>query len=242
MKNLFILLCTLIFTINSSAQKKAISDSSYFSVNVDLGVSSRNIWRGLDYGSSPSIWGDFYGNFNNFSVGAMGTKTLNGSKNQYGNWLELYASYKLNDITLILDDYFFFNAADSTNNFFDYSQKKTQHLIEARLEYENDFLKTMIGYVVYSNNEDNTNGVYLEATYKSSEKLSFTLGYLTAPQWLSFYEAGGLTSFSINGHKKLNILKHELPIKASLGLNPNYKNASPMVGNNPVYFVLSTEF
>ena len=78
---------------NSYSQEEVASDSSDFSVDIDLGVSSRNVWRGLDYGESPSICGDFYGSFKNFSVGAMGTTTLNVSKAQYGTWLELYVSY-----------------------------------------------------------------------------------------------------------------------------------------------------
>ena len=94
----------------------------------------------------------------------------------------------------------------------------------------------------YSNNTDNTNGVYVEATYKPNKKLSFTAGYLTASQWLSFYDKGGITTLGINGHRNLNVFKRKLPLTASLILNPNYQNASPEVGNNPVYFVLKTDF
>ena len=95
---------------------------------------------------------------------------------------------------------------------------------------------------LYGTRADNSNGVYIEATYKASDKISFTAGYLTASQWLSFYEAGGITTLGVNGHRKLNVLKRELPLKASLIFNPNYKSASPLVGNNPAYFVLSTKF
>tara|TARA_B100000965_G_C19070936_1_gene532035 strand:+ start:240 stop:371 length:132 start_codon:yes stop_codon:yes gene_type:complete len=35
-----------------SSAKKASSDSSDFSFNIDLGISSRNIWGGLDYGAN----------------------------------------------------------------------------------------------------------------------------------------------------------------------------------------------
>ena len=46
-------------SVISYSQKEA-SDSSNFDFNFDLGMSSRNIWRGLDYGSSPSAWGDIW--------------------------------------------------------------------------------------------------------------------------------------------------------------------------------------
>ena len=242
MKKLLLSICILVFAISSYGQDQAVPDSSNLSFNVDLGVSSRNIWRGLDYGSSPSIWGDLYGSFKKFSIGAMGTSTLNGSKSGYGNWMELYASYTFKNLTFVVDDYFFFNSEDSLNNYFDYTPQNTQHLVEARIEYENDYLDAMVGYVIYSNNTDNTNGVYLEATYKPNKKLSFTAGYLTASQWLSFYDKGGITTLGINGHRNLNVFKQKLPLTASLILNPNYQNASPAVGNNPIYFVLKTDF
>ncbi len=243
MKKLLLSFYILIFiTHYSKGQLDAASDSSLFSIDIDFGISSRNVWRGLDYGSSPSIWGDFYGSFKNFSIGAMGTNSLNGSKLQYGNWMELYTSYEFKNITFVIDDYFFFNSEDSLNNYFDYSPQNTQHLIEARLEYENNFLETMFGYVIYSNNANNTNGAYIEATYKANKNLSFTAGYLTASQWLSFYNAGGITTLAINGNRELKLLNRKFPIKASFIVNPNFENASPLVGNNPVYFVLSTEF
>jgi hypothetical protein len=103
-------------------------------------------------------------------------------------------------------------------------------------------LEALVGYVIYSNKADNTSGIYLEATYKPNKKISFTAGYLTSSQWLSFYDKGGITTLGINGHRNIQLLKQKLPLKSSLIFNPNYKNSSPLVGNNPVYFVLSTDF
>lgn len=242
MNKLLIGICLLACAGFSYGQEEAPSDSSDLSVNIDLGIATRNVWRGLDYGASPSIWGDFYGTFRNISLGAMGTTTINGAKDQYGTWLELYASYEFKNLTFVIDDYFFFNAEDQDNNYFDYGSENTQHLVEARVEYENDKLEMLTGYVVYSNSEDDTNGVYLEATYRIIEELSFTAGFLTNSQWLSFYDAGGITTLGINGHRKVKVFGQDVPLRASLIFNPNYENASPLVGNNPVYFVLSTQF
>ena len=243
MKIVIRITCLLMMAFQTLAQEeKAKLDSSDFSLNIDMGLSSRNIWRGLDYGASPSLWGDLSGSYKNFSIGAIGTTTLNGSKAQFGTWLELYACYEIKNFSFLVDDYFFFNAEDQDNDYFEYRPKYTQHLLEARVEYENDFLKALVGYVIYSNQEDNTNGVYLEATYKLNENLSFTAGGITGDQWLSFYDAGVITTLGINGHRKISFLKHHLNLNASLIFNPNYKNASPLVGNNPVYFVISADF
>ena len=83
------------------------------------------------------LHGEIFGSFKNFSIGSIGTTTLNGSKEQYGTWLELYASYKFKNISFVLDDYFFFNADDQDNNYFEYRPENTQHFVEARIEYEN---------------------------------------------------------------------------------------------------------
>jgi len=240
--NKLLIIAYLITSTSYCFAQKNQSDSSNFGIGVYAGVSSRNIWRGLDYGASPSVWGDFSGSYKNFSLGAIGTTTLNGSKAQFGTWLELYAKYEFKNFSFVIDDYFFFNALDQENNYFEYRPQHTQHLIEARVEYENDHLEALVGYVIYSNRDDNTNGFYIEATYKLNENLSFTAGGITGAQWLSFYESGGLTTLGINGHRKVKLLEQGLVLIASLIFNPNYKNASPLVGNNPVYFIISVEF
>ena len=78
------------------------TDSSNFNVGIDVGIGSRNIWRGLDYGASPSVWGDLSGSYKNFSIGAIGTTTLNGSKAQFGTWLELYAKYEFKSFSFVI--------------------------------------------------------------------------------------------------------------------------------------------
>ena len=240
MKKIIIGICIIGMSSPFFTQENS-TDSSNFNVGIDVGIGSRNIWRGLDYGASPSVWGDLSGSYKNFSIGAIGTTTLNGSKEQFGTWLELYAKYEFKNFSFVIDDYFFFNAEDQDNDYFEYRPEYTQHLIEARVEYENQHLEALVGYVVYSHQDDNTNGVYIEATYKLNEKLSFTAGGITGAQWLSFYDAGGLTTLGINGHREVKVFGQSLLLNASLIFNPNYKNASPLVGNNPVYFVISAE-
>ena len=57
MKIITRIICILMIAFQTlSQEEKNRSDSTDFSFNIDLGVSSRNIWRGLDYGASPSTW------------------------------------------------------------------------------------------------------------------------------------------------------------------------------------------
>jgi hypothetical protein len=210
-------------------------------LNTEITIATRNIWRGLDYGSSPSMQGTLALTKDFFEVGAWGTTTLNGSKEGFGTWLELYATAKYKDFSLTIDDYFFFNSADSLNNYFEWQRDRTQHFIEARLKYDTDKLDLMAGYAFYKNKGDKTNGIYLEAEYYPVRNLSFIVGGVTSANWLSFYDAGGITTIGVSGRRMVNVSEQfALALKASLIFNPSYDKSveAPGVGTNPAYFAV----
>jgi hypothetical protein len=215
------------------------------SVNTEVTIATRNIWRGLDYGSSPSIQGTLSVAQKYFEIGAYGTTTLNGSKEGYGTWLELFATVKVNQFSFTLDDYFFFNAGDSLNNYFEWNHNSTQHFLEARLKWDTEKLDFTAGYAFFKNQADKTNGVYLEAEYFPFKNLSFIVGGLTSGSYLSFYNRGGITTIGASGRRTLKITDtFSCQLKASLIFNPNYKESvePPGVGTNPVYFIAYLTF
>lgn len=227
---------------SSKIPERSINKYSY---NTELIVSSRNVWRGLNYGSSPSAQGNLALTHEYFDIGSYATATLNGNKSGYGNWLELYLSGKYKSFSLTVDDYFFFNADDSLNNYFDWAPDKTQHFIEGRVKYDGSSVDITAGYCFYRNTVDKTNGVYIEAEYAATERLSFVIAGVTSSNWLSFYDGGGITTLGVS-YKRDALIKGDklLTIKPSLIFNPNYGNALVYtgVGNNPVYFVVSIIF
>jgi hypothetical protein len=226
---------------------KAQNDSTKkdFDLNTEVSLLSRNIWRGLDYGTSPAAQGTLALRHEHFEVGSFATVSLNGNKAGYGNWLELYVTGKFKDFQLTVDDYFFFNSIDSLNNYFDWDQNKTQHFIEGRLKYDSEKLDLTAGYCFYRNLADKSTGVYLEGEYSPNKNISFIVGGLTSSSWLSFYDGGGITTIGASGKRELNLTQSfSMIVKCSLLFNPNYRNAlaNTGVGNNPVYFVVGLTF
>jgi len=89
---------------------------------------SRYVWRGLDYGASPSIQPNIELGFGNFAIGAWGAYTTSfTTTNILGiQVMDLYASYTIADIiTVAVTDYFFPQEADYNYNYFDYGSDTT---------------------------------------------------------------------------------------------------------------------
>lgn len=233
-------LCLLLWSPVFAFSQNTDSSKS-INLNTEITISTRNIWRGLDYGSSPSLQGTLALTHDNFEIGTWGTTTLNGSKAGYGTWVELFATAKYKNFSVTLDDYFFFNADDSLNNYFDWRSEKTQHFIEARLKFDSDKIDLMAGYAFYKNKFDDTKGLYVEAEYSPFKNLSFVVGGLTSSSWLSFYDDGGITTIGVSGKRPIQITDNfSLMLKTSLIFNPSYDKSveAPGVGTNPVYVVV----
>jgi hypothetical protein len=233
-----IILIFLLLPISVLAQVDTTNNQ--IPLNTELILATRNIWRGLDYGSSPTIQGTLGYSKKYFEVGTFGTTTLNGSKEGFGTWIELFATAYYKDFSLTIDDYFFFNSADSLNNYFEWNHKTTQHIIEARVKWDTEKFDLTAGIPVYKNENDNSNGLYLEAEYSPFENLSFLIGGLTGASNLSFYKSGGITTIGASGKRNVQVTeKFSFQLKVSLIANPSYEKSvnAPNVGTNPVYFV-----
>jgi hypothetical protein len=234
------ILC-LLLSLSGLAFSQERDTTKTIRLNTEITLATRNIWRGLDYGSSPSIQGTLALTHDYFEIGTWGTTTLNGNKAGYGTWVELYATAKYKKFALTIDDYFFFNTDDSLNNYFDWSAEKTQHFIEARLKFDSEKFDLMAGYAFYKNKSDNTTGLYLEAEYSLFTNLSFIVGGLTSSSWLSFYNDGGITTIGVSGKRSIPVSDtFSLLLKTSLIFNPSYERSTetPGVGTNPVYVVV----
>jgi hypothetical protein len=238
LKRFFLTILPIVIYSNIFAQSDT---TAKIKVNTEITLATRNIWRGLDYGSSPSIQGTLSLNHDKYEFGAYGTTTLNGTREGYGTWLELFATFKHKQFSFTIDDYFFFNSADSLNNYFEWGNNTTQHFIETRVKWSSDKFGLMAGYAVYKNQSDKTRGLYLEAEYSPTDYLSFVVAGLTSSSYLSFYDDGGITTVGVSGKRTIPVSDNfEMLLKASLLFNPSYNKSvnAPGVGTNPVYFVV----
>lgn len=210
-------------------------------------ISSKNFWRGNVYGNNtPTISGTLGLHLNNgLEIGATGTSPLNGNRDGYGIWMENYISKTVDKFTLTFDDYYFFNAYDSLNDYFNYSKGNTQHLVEARLKYAVDRFNVTASYVVYAA-KGSVNSLYLEGEYfLVPSLLSLSVGGVFGQSYLNFYDKGGVTHVGFTGYRDIKITESfAIPFKVSLFTSPNYKNASryPAFSQNPINLVVGVSF
>lgn len=240
MKKLLFILFLLPFVVLSQ-----VDTTKSISLNTEISISTRNVWRGVNYGNnSPSVGGSLGLNYKDvFEIGAFGTATLGGTKSGYGNWLELYATYTHNNWSLTLDDYYFFSY-DSLNDYLNWSSTNTQHLLEARLKYDHEKFNIVASYNIYAS-KNAAKAFYFEAEYFIIPELSLLFGALTGESWLNCHDAGGITAIGVAGYRDIDLTKtFTVPLKTLLVFNPNYKNISQYegLGRNPVNFLLTITF
>lgn len=245
--------CVFFFSLVTAYPQASDSTTKPVRLNTDLIIATKNIWRGVNYGNNaPMVQGTLGVVFKEkFEVGACGTATLNGDKRGFGNWMELYAQYSWHHWTVTLDDYYFFSY-DSLNDYFNWNNSSTQHLLEARLKYsvENRF-SAMVGYNIYAN-QTASKALYFETEYNVFKDFSLLFGFVTGTSSLNFYSSGGITTVGVSGKREIKISKKfSMPLKAQLIVNPNYQNITTWdgsgyvdpgydyLGRNPINFVIS---
>ena len=197
------------------------------SANVDL--MSRYIWRGQEYGQSPSIQPGVSATWKGFTLGAWGAYKVTGPGSQE---TDFYLSKTFSFVTLAVWDYWTF--CDTTYmNFFDYRSKTTSHLLEAQLLLsggEKLPFNLLGSYFFYGS--DSTNSIYLELQYVHSFG-SFDFQAFAGFQAKGNYYSTG-TAFVNLGCTVVKEIKvtntWSLPITVSLIANPDRKSVYLVAG------------
>lgn len=237
---------TLVFVLISLCAS-AQDSTKHNPVVGSVSLSSKNLWRGNVYGNNaPSISGTLGYKFkSNTELGVTGTSPFSGNRDGYGIWMELYASQTLGNFTLTVDDYYFFNAEDSLNDYGNWSHDDTQHLIEGRVKYDGGRFNVTASYVLYAA-KGLDNSLYLEGEYfLLPQRLSLSVGGVFGASALNFYDAAGVTHAGVTGYGNIKFSEiFSLPMRLSIMTSPNYKNASeyPNFTQNPINFVIGVTF
>jgi hypothetical protein len=207
-----------------------------------VAISSKNVWRGNVYGNNkPSISTALGYKVKGLETGIVSTAPLDGSRDGFGIWAELYASYTIKKFTFTIDDYYYFNAQDSLNDYFNWKRGETQHYVESRVRYDQGRWNATGSYVLYANAQS-VNSLYLESEFYLLPKLlSLTVGYVFGRSDLAFYDKGGITHVSVTAYKQ--VLKR-IPSHFAVIVSPNYRNAQkyPAFTQNPINVVVGVVF
>ena len=233
-----ILLIAFILGLYSSSllfgQDETDTKDSPLSLSCDL--MSRYIWRGTDFGASPSIQPGIEYSNSGVTVGAWGAYATNLPGVQEA---DLYLGYSINDMfSVTMTDYFF---PDEINayKYFDYANKTTGHVFEVSASFLGTKklpLTVLLASNIYGADaqkfsSDSTAykiqySSYAEFTY-SFKRADIFMGFNLSTPDKSKGETGyygdtfGVVNLGITSTKEIKISdSYNLPLSVSLITNP----------------------
>lgn len=209
----------------------AQTNKSNFHVSLEL--SSKYMWRGIEYGESPVAFPSVYYNNKGWNVFAMGAYAFDGSHREVDYGL----SYTLGWFTLGASDYYFPTTVGDKDNYFDYKSHSTGHSIETYLNVMPTNLPvwlTLSTYVYGADKKFNGSQAYssyAELGYRhefnADQNLSLAVGANLNKSFYTNYESGfNVVNITMKYAVNVPIGKNfKLPLSASYILNP-YKKKS----------------
>jgi hypothetical protein len=228
---------------NSStvSEPEKVKSESKVKLNVGADIMSRYIWRGTDYGHSPSIQPALSMSAGGFEIGGWGAIATN----SFFQEIDMYAKYSLKSFSLILTDYYIPSVtgipSSTDSRYFNYADEETAHSLEGSLLYKGGEklpLWLLGGVFFYGNDKrwgyeaakDTTNqtyfSTYLEAGYTLAIKENSADFFIGFTPWAGAYgNTLGVMNMGVTGYRKIKITDDfELPVKASLIFNPQSSN------------------
>ncbi len=189
--------------------------------NVDVGADlmSRYVWRGTDFGGSPSIQPYIEMSTGNFVLGAWGAYTTNAPGAQEA---DLYAGYSFGDVfSLTVTDYYF-PMDDMSDEYFDFDNN---HSIEVSGTFTLENFSLLAGKFLAGADDES---LYFEAGYDFSVVNVFAGAgdnvYTTDNEF-------GLVNVGIGTSKDIKISDYfSLPLSGSVILNPESESLFMVVG------------
>ncbi len=231
MKKLIVVISSLFFTHLAMGQEAENTTKSELSVSVD--AVSRYVWRGLLYDSSPNLQPTLSYTYGGFSIGSWASY---GVSNHYAE-IDFFASYTKGAFSFSVYDYFNEDEDDlRVNNYFNYKNKTTGHLLEGSVIYTagEAFPITLTAAMFFYGSDKKENGDQAYSSY-------FEVGYpfKVANQSLDFFIGGSpsngfyqkysniensdpnIFNLGVSSTKEIKISdSFTLPLKATLSLNP----------------------
>ncbi len=234
MKKLFSLLILSTASLFAGAQTGEQADAtSPFEVSLGTDIVSRYVWRGTDFGRSPSIQPTLKVSAYGVSIGTWGAfTTTNTTPVQEA---DLFLSYTTNSslFTVTLNDYFFPNDTVARNHYFNYNKNQTGHVLEGMVSLnasEKLPFGLLAGYNFYGADKDNS--VYVEVSYNSMVKTIPVTVFCGATTGKGIYGSeAGVINLGVKATKEIQVSEtFKIPFYTSLITNPNTGNIFIVLG------------
>jgi hypothetical protein len=247
-----ILFIFLIHNFSAFSQETETKESK-FNLNISSDLVSRYVWRGTDFGRSPSIQPGIELSAGGFAIGywgAFATSQITSGSFAATQETDLYLSYTLNDlVSFTITDYFFPNDTLSNNSYYEFNEDKTGHLIEATISFngtEKIPFTLMVATNIWGADKRKANGdkfysTYVELGYSrtilSDISLNAFLGVNVIAPDLDKGETGfygdylGVVNLGITGTKEIKVTDNfSIPIAVSVITNPQTQNIFMVLG------------
>jgi len=193
-------------------------------VSIGADIMSRYIWRGVDYGNSPSLQPQLSFSAGGFSIGTWGAYSFAGSASSFSEhdvWVKYTHSISAGNFSVIVTDYYY--PGDGLK-FFNYNANNGAHVLEAGFSYSapDIFPITISAFYNFHNEPDHS--AYVETSYliKADDvDLNLFAGFSTAKSlWYGTHNAA-LINVGLTASKSISITESfSLPLTASYILNP----------------------
>lgn len=197
-----------------------------------LEISTKHVWRGLEFGTSPVLFPALTYTRGDFSAYAMGGYATNGSHQE----VDFGVSYTFKNWTLGLNDYYYPSQVGEVDNYFDFSNSKSRHWGEVYVTYTGSkipFWATLTTFVYGTDKLDNGNNAYstyleLGYTQRITDESNLTLIGGLSPNrgfYTGYQSTFAWPTLTLKYSHDIKIGSYTLPVSASWLFNPHIKKS-----------------
>lgn len=205
-----------------SALLFTVTQTTIAQIDLGIDVMSRYVWRGTDFGGSPSLQPDISFTTGNLTIGSWAAMATNG--NPAGSEIDFYASYAIGDFSINIADYTFPEASFGT-----YFESES-HFVEVGLGYGGSvaFPISVTTGMFVTNDDDYS--IYAELGYSFSN-VDLFMGFTPAESAMYGTSKAGIVNTGLSASKDLNITDiFSVSLSGSVIINPYANNAFFLFG------------
>ncbi|MCC5925003.1 MAG: hypothetical protein JJU41_00455 [Bacteroidetes bacterium] len=198
----------------------------YAQVDLGVDINSRYVWRGTDFGSSPSIQPEISYTVGNLTIGTWAAFATNG--NPAGSEIDFFASYeietKAGSFELIVTDYTF--PEDPSGQYFSVSS----HFVELGVGYSGtESLPLTLFTGVFVTNDDDYS-IYTELGYSFSN-VDLSLGFTPGASAMYGTNKAGIVSAGLGTSREVQLSdSFSITLSGQLLFNPYQEDAYFLFG------------
>ena len=223
------LILALLLTAMVANAEENLKESPF---SASLELSTKYMWRGIEYGTAPTVFPMIGYNTHGFNAFAMGAYAIDGSHQE----VDLGVSYTAKEFTIGVSDYYYPTSVGEKDQYFKLSSRETGHWVEAYATWTGTKIPLWVTVSTYIFGADkNENGKQM---YSSYAEVGYTHSFtednnialcVGANLNKGFYtdNQSGFNVVNINAKYStaFKFCSYKLPVSASYVLNP-YKNKS----------------